>query len=158
MGVIEKSIHKSDSRKEVEESEEKCQTDSEGGTKDNAEKALKRAKRQKSAARRISKKTSLCQSKSEPVEELPHDDHDQSEVRRQVEWAPNIVQEGWKEVVERVARQRQEQEILDERKRKADEIKAETQKKEEKLRQDLEAAQMAEEKEKEERRALELAE
>ena len=153
--LIEKSVHKFDSRKEAEESVEKCQTESVSVTVDNAEKVLKRPKREKSAPRRIRKKTPLGRSKSEPVEGLPEDD--QSEVRRQ-EWRSNIVQEGWKEVVERVKRQRAEQAILDEKKRKADEIKAETQKKEEKLRQDLEVARLAEEKEKEELRAAELAE
>merc|ERR1712181_5852 len=117
-----------------------------GVTKEKAEKALKRPKREKSAPRTIRKKTLLFRSKSEPVEGLAEDD--QSESRRQV------VQEGWKGVVERVKRQRQEQAILDEKKRKADEIKAETQKKDKKLRQDLEAARLAEEKEK--RRAAEM--
>ena len=151
--VIEKSILKFNSRKEVKECVAK--SDSRSVAKENADRVGKGPKMEKSAPRRMRKKTPLTRSKSEPVEGFLEDN--QSASKRQ-ELLPNIVQEGWKEVVERVKRQRQEQAILDEKKLKADEIKAETQKKEEKLRKDLEEARLAEEREKEERRAAELAE
>ena len=150
--LIEQSVHKFDSGKEVKESVEKCETNFSNVANENGEKGEKRPKREKSTPRRMKKKTPPARSKSEPVED------DQSDKSRGEKRSPNIVQEGWKEVVERVKRQRLEQEMLDEKKRKADAIKAETQKKEEKLRRALEEARLVEERETEQRRAAALAE
>ena len=116
-----------------------------------------RSKREKSAPRRTKKKTLVNRSKSEPVEGLLEDQGSCGR-RVDVDWPPKVVHEGWKEIVERVKRQRQEQAILDEKKRRADEIKVETEKKMEKLRKALEETRLAEEREKEEKRAAQAAE
>ena len=115
-----------------------------------------RSKREKTAPRRTKKKTLVNRSKSEPVEGLPEDKDLGGCV--DVDWPPKVVHEGWREIVERVKRQRQEQAILDEKKRRADEIKVETEKKMEKLRKALEETRLAEEREKEEKRAAQAAE
>ena len=115
-----------------------------------------RSKREKTAPRRTKKKTLVNRSKSEPVEGLPEDKDLGGCV--DVDWPPKVVHEGWREIVERVKRQRQEQAILDEKKRRADEIKMETEKKMEKLRKALEETRLAEEREKEEKRVARAAE